>query len=207
MNKEFFKCPEGQEALAGAFYDEIFHEREYDRYGAKVEPGDIVIDFGAYVGMFSQFAVSKGAKQVYCVEADPTHYECLIENTKHTPNIKPHLGLVSDRRDKPNEYNLERIMDENNLQHVDYVKVDIENWEYPLLINMGDEVMSRVDKWAIEFHLQWSNDGNKWGHPMFDGHNVSKVLHVMERFTRAGLKLGYEHIHKGYNIVMLYAWR
>jgi 16S rRNA G966 N2-methylase RsmD len=88
MNKKLFKCPEGQEALAESFYDEIFHDGEYDRYGARVEPNNIVVDFGAYVGMFSQFAVSKGAKQVYCVEANPIHYECLVENTKHTPNIK-----------------------------------------------------------------------------------------------------------------------
>jgi hypothetical protein len=207
MNKKLFKCPEGQEALAESFYDEIFHDGEYDRYGARVEPNNIVVDFGAYVGMFSQFAVSKGAKQVYCVEANPIHYECLVENTKHTPNIKPHLGTVSDRRNETGEYNLERIMDENNIQNVDYVKVDIEHWEYPLLINMSDELMSGVSKWAIEFHFKWSDEGTKWGTPMFDGHKTSKLLYIMDKFTRNGFKLAYEHIHKKYNIAMLYAWK
>jgi hypothetical protein len=119
---------------------------------------------------------------------------------------------VSDQRDdmvNPGLYNVERIMDENNLATVDYLKMDIEGHEYTSLINMSDETMGRVSKWAIEVHLTWSGDKTSWDKTGvdFDGHQTSKLLYIMEKFTRNGFKLAYEHIHKGYNIVMLYAWR
>lgn len=211
MELSEFKYPIEQKGVVNDFYREIFFEGEYDRYGAKVEEGDVVIDFGAFVGMFSHFALTKGAKMVYAVEVEQSHYECLLENVLPTSKIKPYWGWVSDQRDdmvNPGLYNVERIMDENNLTCVDYLKMDIEGHEYPTLINMADETMQRVRKWAIEVHLDWSNDGNKWSHGAdFDGHKVSKLLYIMEKFTRNGFKLAYEHIHKGYNLVMLYAWK
>ena len=211
MELSEFKYPIEQKGVLDDFYREIFFEKEYDRYGAKVEEGDVVIDFGAFVGMFSHFALTKGAKMVYAVEADKSSYDCLYENTKQFPNIKPHHGWVSDRRDNrvnPGLYNVDRIMDENNLSTVDYLKMDIECAEYQTLINMPDKTMCKVRKWAIEFHLDWVNDGNKWSHGVdFDGHKTSKLLFIMEKFTRNGFSLAYEQIHKKYNIVMLYAWR
>ena len=211
MELSKFKYPVEQVGVVDDFYREIFFEKEYDRYGSKVEPGDIVIDFGAFVGMFSHFALTKGAKHVYAVEGEKSHYECLEANTRDFQNITSYHGWVSDRRNdmvNPGLYNVERIMDENNLATVDYLKMDIEGYEYQTLINMSDETMRRVSKWAIEVHLEWVNDGNKWSHGAdFDGHNVSKLLYIMEKFTRNGFKLAYEQIHKEYNIVMLYAWK
>ena len=211
MELSKFTYPIEQIGVVDDFYREIFFEGEYDRYGAKVEPGDVVIDFGAFVGMFSHFALTKGAKQVYAVEGEQLHYECLKANVAETNQIKPYWGWVSDRRDdmvNPGLYNVERIMDENNLSTVDYLKMDIEGHEYTSLINMSDETMRRVRKWAIEIHLEWSGDSNVWTHGAdFDGHRVSKLLYIMEKFTRNGFKLAYEHIHKEYNIVMLYAWK
>ena len=211
MELSKFTYPIEQIGVIDDFYREIFFEGEYDRYGAKVEPGDVVIDFGAFVGMFSHFALTKGAKQVYAVEGEQLHYECLKANVAETNQIKPYWGWVSDRRDdmvNPGLYNVERIMDENNLSTVDYLKMDIEGHEYTSLINMSDETMRRVRKWGIEIHLEWSGDGNVWTHGAdFDGHRTSKLLYIMEKFTRNGFKLAYEHIHKGYNIVMLYAWK
>ena len=209
LNK--FKYPVGQEGVVEDFYREIFFEKEYDRYGSKVEPGDVVIDFGAFIGMFSHFALTKGAKHVYAVEAEESHYNCLKENTIQFPNITPYHGWVSDRRDdmnNPGLYNVERIMDENNLTTVDYIKMDIEGGEFATLINMSDETMKRVRKWGIEVHPDWVNDGQIWSHGYdFDGHKVSKLLYIMEKFTINGFSLAYEHIHKYYNIVMLYAWK
>ena len=62
MNKEFFKYPDGTKGWVDGFYDEIFNGLEYDRHGARVEAGDIVIDFGAFIGMFTHFALGKGAR-------------------------------------------------------------------------------------------------------------------------------------------------
>ena len=213
MELSKFKYPVEQVGVVEDFYREIFFEKEYDRYGSKVEPGDVVIDFGAFVGMFSHFALTKGAKHVYAVEGEKSHYECLEANTRDFQNITAYHGWVSDRRNdmvNPGLYNVERIMDENNLATVDYLKMDIEGHEFTSLINMSDETMGRVSKWAIEVHLNWSfTDKTSWDKTGvdFDGHKTSKLLYIMEKFTRNGFKLAYEHIHKEYNIVMLYAWK
>jgi len=211
-----FKYKPSDEGVIEGFYNEIWFEHEYDRHGLKIEPGDIVFDLGAFIGMFSQYAISQGAKHVYCVEADRSRFEYLTQNINNTP-ITPYLAHVSDRwyvgdrndDDNPEHYNVERLMAENNLTEVDFVKMDIEGWEYVSLINMKNEVMRSCKKWAIEVHLDWTNEERVgWEHGTdFDGHKASKLLYIMDKFTRNGFKLGYEHIHKEYNIVMLYAVR
>ena len=212
LNK--FKYPLGDEDNVGNFYREIFLENEYNRHGVGVEPGDVVFDLGAYVGMFSHYALTKGAKHVYTIEADRERYNCLVENTKDYPQITTYIAHVSDRTTKgdtsddnnPEHYNVEKLMAENNLTTVDFIKMDIEGWEYPSLINMKDETMSSVSKWAIEVHMEWVKGFKQWGHGAdFDGHKVSKLLYIMDKFTRNGFKLAYEQIHKDYSIAMLYA--
>ena len=203
MNKEFFKYPDGTKGWVDGFYDEIFNGLEYDRHGARVEAGDVVIDFGAFIGMFTHFALGKGAKQVYSVESEQSHYDCLVENTKDSPRVKTYKGRV------PDDYSLERIMDENNLYYVDFVKMDIECSEYVVLINTDSSILNRVNKWAIEIHLEWSKNTRKWdGHGVdFDGHLSSKLIYIMDKFSRNGYKLALERTHEEHAVVMLYAWR
>ena len=100
MKKELFKYPKGQREISESFYNEIFTEHEYDRYGAKVEAGDVVIDCGAFIGHFTHFALTKGAKHVYSFEANEEHYNCLVENTKFVPQVDATMGVVSDIQDE-----------------------------------------------------------------------------------------------------------
>lgn len=45
-----------------------------------VKPGDIVIDCGAHVGVFTDFALSRGASRVVAIEPEPVNLECLRRN-------------------------------------------------------------------------------------------------------------------------------
>ena len=45
-----------------------------------VKPGDIVIDCGAHVGVFSAKALSRGAAKVIAIEPQPRNLECLRRN-------------------------------------------------------------------------------------------------------------------------------
>lgn len=45
-----------------------------------VRPGDIVLDCGAHVGVFTQVALSRGAAKVVAIEPDPANIECLRRN-------------------------------------------------------------------------------------------------------------------------------
>lgn len=45
-----------------------------------VQPGDVVLDVGAYVGTWTRQALAKGAKLVVAIEPTPTSVECLRRN-------------------------------------------------------------------------------------------------------------------------------
>lgn len=208
-DKKDFKYPTKQEGVINDFYNEIFLEEEYHRHGSKVKPGDVVIDCGAFIGMFSFFALEKGASKVYSFESEESHYSCLQENTKKTPQITPFHGFIDDKHN-PSEklYNIQGIIDDNNLKSIDFVKMDIEHHEYPVLINMSNKTLNLVNRWAIEIHLDWENDGKKYSHGSdFDGHKTSKLLYIMDKFSTNGFSLAYERPHVDYNLAMLYAWK
>ncbi|MEO7768245.1 MAG: FkbM family methyltransferase, partial [Ferruginibacter sp.] len=56
----------------------IFCRLEY----GKVDPGSIVIDIGANIGVFSLYAARCGAKKVYAFEPNKKSYEILLNNIK-----------------------------------------------------------------------------------------------------------------------------
>jgi len=208
MEKIKFKYPESEKGVVDDFYKEIFYDNEYHRHGSKVNVGDVCLDLGAFVGMFSHFALVNGASKIYSVEKNKESYNCLLENTISNPEITTFLGEVSDRHNGKDLYSVEGIIEDNNLSHVDFIKMDIERSEYPVLINMKDSTLNKVKKWAIEVHLDWLGDGGKWTHgPDFHHHNTSKLLYIMDKFSTNGFSISLEHIHKKYNIMMLYAWK
>ena len=99
-------------------------------------------------------------------------------------------AFVSDRNEE-GHYNIERMLNEFGLTHIDFIKVDIEWWEYPLLINMSDETMKRANKWVIELHSIYDNR--------------DKILNIIEKFTLNGFDVNYEQVHKNTNLALLYA--
>ena len=45
-----------------------------------VQPGSVVLDCGAHIGVYVKEALSKGAKQVVAIEPAPENIECLRRN-------------------------------------------------------------------------------------------------------------------------------
>jgi hypothetical protein len=118
-------------AIRGRYniYNEIWVNHEYSRFGVEVKEGDIVVDCGANVGMFSQYAIYKGASKVFSYECGDEEYKYLQINTADTDKIITKKGYVSDI-----DYNIKKILEENNLDSIDFLKIDIEGSEFPLLI-------------------------------------------------------------------------
>lgn len=58
---------------------EIYWEGLYDEY---ILPDNIVVDFGANVGLFTWYAYLKGAKTIYSVEPSKQHFELLKKMVK-----------------------------------------------------------------------------------------------------------------------------
>jgi tRNA G37 N-methylase Trm5 len=177
------------------FYNEIWQGGEYDRFGVSVTEGDVVVDLGASIGLFSQYANSKGASKIYAFECIEERYELIKENCKYSPNITPILGLVGSDSYGTN-YNLQRIFDDLQLNTVDFMKVDIEGFEYDFILSTSDYLLNKVSKWAIEVHI--------WGMYRNDTTEYIKLLEVMERFSKNGFKISVEKIHKNTVLYMLY---
>ena len=52
-------------------------ERIYDNRDLRIEPGDVVVDVGAHLGIYTAFALAKGAEQVVAIEPEPGNLACL----------------------------------------------------------------------------------------------------------------------------------
>lgn len=49
----------------------------YDEGEAAVKPGDVVLDCGAHIGVFTRTALKRGASIVVAIEPAPENLECL----------------------------------------------------------------------------------------------------------------------------------
>jgi len=62
-------------------------EREFEKALRELRPGDIAIDCGANVGLFTRKMAATGAT-VYAFEPDPYAFEILQQRLKTVPNVK-----------------------------------------------------------------------------------------------------------------------
>ena len=190
-----YKLPNPSEEdmhVLSSFHTEIFQELEYDRYGVSVEPNDIVLDAGANIGIFTNYAISKGAGKILSIECDDTNFECLIENTKND-KVKHLKGFVSgiDTKDSKS-YDLSNILKIFNVDRINFAKIDIEGYEYDFLLNASDDDIQCVDKWAIEVHY------------VFNAEIAQNILRILDKFSKNSYSGYYTRIHLNTNLGMLY---
>ena len=152
------------------------------------EPGDIVIDCGAHVGTFSDFALRRGAQLVVAIEPDPTNFACLRDNFS-AEIAAGHLLLVqkaiSDKEGKlqlslgransgsnslalsrgPDSIEvlvttLDTLAGELGLEKVDFIKIDIEGSEREA-IQGGAETIRRHRPRIIAETIHYPGEAEK----------------------------------------------
>jgi FkbM family methyltransferase len=131
----------------------------YGSDGSSVHPGDVVLDCGANVGVFTRTALSRGARLVVAIEPAPTTVECLRRNFAReiaagTVIVSPkgvwdrvdtlELALGGDGNTTGNSFvfgrslqdkvkvpltTIDLLVDELHLTRVDFIKMDIEGAE------------------------------------------------------------------------------
>lgn len=174
------------------------------------ETDKTILDIGANVGLFA-LHVSSSADKIICIEPTPSHFTLLQKTTKNFVNVKCVHGAVSNQNGTTNFYTshsntttnsliprdvretiqvptftIEKIVNDQKLERVDFVKMDIEGSEYIVLDDKTLEYISEnIPKILIEFH---------------DVHSNNQVPKYIKLFS----DLGFEYNHFHFDSVFFY---
>ncbi len=155
---KFWLTAPGKELLTWLVW-EMRVQRVYESREVTIRPGDTVIDCGAHVGVFSRYALRRGAGRVIAIEPEPGNLACLEtnlaeeispgrvsvvragvwdENTRLTFfhfDENPAQDTFLRRPQKAAELEgmqvlpLDEIVEQLGLERVDFIKMDIEGSE------------------------------------------------------------------------------
>jgi FkbM family methyltransferase len=168
-----------------AIYHEIYNLKDYEHGEVKVRPGDVVVDLGGNLGIFTRYAYHMGASKIVTFEPDRRYFEILKQNAPEnavlfnaaiadtlgtlTLTESSHLGGSNLWHHKDplqtqydvNLYTLDFILDNNLIDRIDFLKVDIEGSEIIALNGISDENLSKIRNIAVEYHhehLEFNED-------------------------------------------------
>jgi len=163
------------------FYVHESNGSDYERFGCVIEPGDVVVDIGANIGIFARRALNRGASRVFAFEPSSKIFSCLLDNTPRS-TVECHRIAVGGFNGTTRlnfditagiggssivqEMNQEKAGSENVIcltlnqlfeigilpEKIDFMKVDCEGAEKQIMDDLTDENLSKIKKIAMEFH-------------------------------------------------------
>lgn len=163
--KEHFADPNNYSAF-------IIQEWEYLPYSKYVNPGSVILDIGANVGLFA-LHVLPYTKRMICVEPTPKHMNIQRELlagqveheqsalANHTGQCRFHIEPINTTMNTIREdgsimvncITLKELCDKYSLLSVDFCKVDIEGSEWQALtVEMIKEVAGIIKSFFVELH-------------------------------------------------------
>ena len=170
---------------------EIFEDNTYERF-FEVEEGDVVVDLGASLGPFTYKILPKNPKQCYVVEPLSYQIDVLHKNVGRD-NVKIIQGAITDKKkieiswDNITEsvptFTFKEFLEENNIDHIDFLKCDCEGGEYDVFQPSNIEFLKTIPKIVTEFHMRDDENFHKckfrWFRdnifPLFDNIQVYSV--------------------------------
>jgi FkbM family methyltransferase len=155
-------------------FKHIILENDYD-IKFNFEP-KIIIDAGAYTGFSSVYFANKYKQaKIFAIEVDDDNYKTLLRNTKTYKNIitynkalwykitklkiinvdvnKCSITVEEDLTDaKTPTITINEIINDNNIDVIDILKIDIEGAEKELFENNSHSWLSKIKILIIELH-------------------------------------------------------
>jgi FkbM family methyltransferase len=158
-----------------AIYHEIYNLLDYYKNREKtINEGDVVVDLGGNVGIFNRWAYSQGASKVISFEPDKRYFKLLSLNadprsilfnaavadtidefvlyqTEHLGGSTL-LGSGDGVRYPVRTYTLNYLFETGLVDHIDFLKVDIEGSELHAFAGISNENLMKVKCIAMEYH-------------------------------------------------------
>jgi FkbM family methyltransferase len=192
---------------------------EYSDKHFTIQPKDIIVDIGGHIGSFSIWAAKQAFNgKVFTFEPNTENFQLLKENKRinKVSNLQIYNMAVSDKVGKVSFFNSEHqsmghsmyedelpnkttvdattlleILKTNKIKKVDFLKIDAEGAEYPILLNANATLLNKIDKIFIEYH-DYLNHGKTYqditNHLKSHGFEVELGANI---FQRKMLKLGF----------------
>ncbi len=172
----------GEKSLLVDIVDEVFVKKVYNPSFLEIEKGDIVVDIGANIGVFSVYAAICGASKIYAIEPLSDNLTYIRKNFKYnglnTPDcvnkaiyskkgsVKLYLseidshGQVFKFDNKESQDSYRRVMSirfldflrDYKIKKIDFLKVDCEGGEGFLFGGTTRRDWEFIKKIAIEYH-------------------------------------------------------
>ena len=193
-------------------YMEFFVDGEYDEY-LKGKEFNTVVDVGANAGIWVEYIkyVAK-CKKIYAIEPNTQALKTLRDT--YTSDeltiidkalcdkdgeleffIDPNNSTIgSIRKNHQNSLvvshkiqgiSFRTFIKENNIDHIDLMKMDIEGGEYPFFESMQKEDLDKIGTILVEYHLQ-------------GGQTLDKEVAILLALLRgSGFKYTIKHLHSG----------
>lgn len=158
-------------------YNEIAVKKLYEKFH-EVEEGDVVVDLGANVGLFTYTLKDRKPAHVYCVEPSNSLIPAIANNTSKLsfPVTICNYGITSISGDKPitetdwiygnhgsttfKSKTFKEFIAENNIDHIDFFKIDCEGGEYDIFTEENYEFLTKnVGYISGEWHLGGLENG------------------------------------------------
>jgi autotransporter strand-loop-strand O-heptosyltransferase len=198
-----------------ATIEEMGYGNMYDRFFT-VEENDVVVDLGGSLGPFTYSILPNNPKQCYVVEPLNSQVEVIKKNL-NKPNVKIIRGAITDKKhltitwDDVSEnvptFTFKEFLEENNINHIDFLKCDCEGGEYDVFQQSNIEFLKTIPKIVTEFHMRNDESFNKCKFRWFRD-NILPQFENIQIYSVDGIDIKWdlwnEHFMEWYNEIIVY---
>jgi predicted RNA methylase len=142
--------------------DEIYLMKVYEKVRG-IKEGDLVVDCGAHVGIFTLRALSADARYVLSIEPDPINFLFLRLNVNYLglSNVEIINAAVGSKDEAAKEItpwgrkviipirSIRSLVSQYNIDQIDFLKIDVEGAEIEVLKGLEGVKVNFI---AMEYH-------------------------------------------------------
>lgn len=203
-----------------AIFHEIYNLRDYERPNqVEIQKGDVVVDLGGNIGVFTRYAYQRGASKILTFEPDKRYFEVLSKNSPENSILIN--GAIGDKNGKleftesnhlggsgffhpdlpgltkydVDVYTLNSVLEKKIVDRIDFLKIDIEGSELIALNGISDDKLSNIRNVVIEYHNGYF------------GYDDSIRERLIQRFVSLGFSIFVLFCGNDNAIQLLYFWK